>query len=132
MGNAVLIKDFVRNTQKSAIFFGLILGGLLLTFWSRSVGLGFITGTALSVVNFQLMTTDVFGVVEKAPQKARRFIIGRYALRFTIIFGFVILILTRTDFNLFALFVGLFFIQVNLIAGQVLHIFSMNRKISKG
>ena len=132
MGNAVLIRDFVRKTKKSAIFFGLILGILLLVLWSRSVGLGFLAGAAVSVINFQLMAVDVYEIAEKKPNKARRFIIGRYALRYIIMFGFIALIVTRTNFNIIATFVGLFFIQVHLIGGQAIRRISINRKISKG
>jgi|SaaInl7_200m_RNA_FD_contig_21_461869_length_1199_multi_21_in_0_out_0_3 hypothetical protein len=132
MENAVLIRDFVRKTQKSTIFFGLVIGVLLLALWSRSVGLGFLSGTAVSVVNFQLMATDVFEITGKNPQKARKFIIGRYALRFAIMFGFIVIITKRTDFNIFATFVGLFFIQAQLIVSQAFSRISMNRKISKG
>ena len=90
------------------------------------------SGTAVSVVNFQLMATDVFEITGKNPQKARKFIIGRYALRFAIMFGFIVIITKRTDFNIFATFVGLFFIQAQLIVSQAFSRISMNRKISKG
>ncbi len=112
-------RSFVRRTQKRAIIAGAGIGIALLLVWSKQAGLGFMSGVALSVVNFQLMAVDAFEMTGKAPKKARGFIIGRFALRFAILFGFLAVIATQTDFNILAAFAGLFFVQVVLFAGQV-------------
>ena len=78
------------------------------------------------------MAVDVFGIENKAPQKARKFIIGRYALRYAIMFCFIAMIVTRTDFNIIATFIGLFFVQMSLVVGQVFHGTNIAGKFFKG
>ena len=112
---------FVRKTQKTAIIFGVAIGAMLTYFLSNSAGYGFIAGTGVSIVNFQLMAVDAFQITGKAPRKARKYIIGRYFIRYALIFCFLILIVTRTDLNIIAAFVGLFFVQMVLVCGQLLH-----------
>ena len=90
--------------------------------WSHSIGFGFLAGVTISVLNFQLMAVDAYGITGKAPKKARKFIIGRSAVRFAIMFVFLALIAHRTDLNIIATFIGLFFVQAILVGEQLLHI----------
>jgi len=113
------VRSFVRKTQRTAILCGCAVGAALTLLWSRQVGFGFFSGMALSVINFQLMAVDAFELFDTTPKKARRFIIGRFVLRFAILFGFLAVIATRTDFNILAAFTGLFFVQAVLFAGRV-------------
>ena len=115
------VRIFVRKTQKTAIIAGLAIGVLLSVLWSNSIGFGFMTGTAVSIVNFQLMSVDACRIFGKTPAKARKFIIGRSVIRYTIIFCFLALIFSRTDYNIIAAFAGLFFVQLLLIVGQLLY-----------
>ena len=110
---------FVRKTQKRTLISALILGFFLSILLSRSVGYGFLSGVALGIVNFQLMSVDSYMIIGKPPQKARKFIINRYILRYGIMFGFLMLIAAYTNFNIIATFVGVFFIKVILIGGQI-------------
>ncbi|MCD6308442.1 MAG: ATP synthase subunit I [Candidatus Latescibacteria bacterium] len=119
MEESAQVRSFVRKTQKTAILTGCALGFALMLLWSRQVGLGFFSGMALSVINFQLMAVDAFELFDTTPKKARKFIIGRFVLRFAILFGFLALIATRTDFDILAAFAGLFFVQAVLFAGRV-------------
>ena len=104
-----------------AIIIGSVIGIMLTLLWSNSIGFGFITGAAVSILNFQFMSVDAYRIVGTTPAKARKFIIGRSVIRYTIIFCFLALIFSRTDFNIFAAFAGLFFVQMLLIIGQLLH-----------
>ena len=130
--NHFSIRLFVRKTQKRAIISGIIIGLILSVVWSWLIGFGFLAGVAVSVINFQLMAVDAFGITDKAPKKARRFILGRYALRYAIMFGFIALIALRTEFNIFATFTGLFFVQVLLVAGHVFSAAKIGGRIFKG
>jgi len=112
-------RSFVRDTQKKALFYGSVAGLTLVFLWSREVGVGFIAGFLISVINFQLMSVDAFDLVDKGSGKARKFIIGRYVLRYAIMFGFLALVATRTSLNIFASFAGLFFVQGVLVTCQV-------------
>ncbi len=120
---------FVRKTQKNVLISGLIFGSLLIFFWTRAIGYGFLSGVTVGVVNIQLMSVDVFTMIGKDPRKAQKFIIGRYVLRFAILFGFLALIATRTDFNIIAAFVGVFFSKVVLVGTQIIQGLNVTRKI---
>ena len=111
---------FVRKTQKITLISGLIIGFLLTALWSVSVGLGFLSGVAIGIVNFQFMSVDSYEIIDKTPKNARKYIIVRFIMRYAIMFGFLALIATRTDFNIVSTFIGLFYIKVILIGGQIL------------
>jgi len=110
---------FVRKTQKRAFFSALIFGVFLAILWSSSVGYGFLSGAAVSIVNFQLMSVDSYMIIDKSPQKARKIIINRYILRYAIMFGFLFLVAAYTEFNIIATFVGIFYVKIILIGGQI-------------
>ena len=110
---------FVRKTQKRAFISALIFGFFISILWSSSVGYGFLSGVAVSMVNFQLMSVDSYMIIDKPPQKARKFIINRYILRYAIMFGFLFYIAAYTKFNIIATFVGVFFVKVILIGGHI-------------
>ena len=115
---------FVRKTQKRAFISALFVGFFLTILWSSSVGYGFLSGVAVSIVNFQLMSVDSYMIIDKPPQKARKIIIKRYFLRYAIMFGFLVLVAAYTDFNIIATFIGVFFVKVILIGGQIVQVIS--------
>jgi len=119
---------FVRKTQKRALISGFILGSLLAILWSCSVGFGFLSGVAVSIVNFQLMSVDAYTIVEKDPKKARKSATGRSVLRYAIMFGFLALVAARTDFNIFATFIGIFFVKAVLIVGEIFQALNLAEK----
>jgi len=119
MNKSVSLREFVGGVRKRAVLSGLVLGLVLAHVWSPGVGFGFMAGAAVSVLNFQLMAVDSFEILEKTPGKARKFIVGRYFLRFAIMFGFLALIATRTDWNIMAAFAGVFFVPAILFFGNV-------------
>ena len=129
--STISIRIFVRNIQKRAIVSGMLIGLLLVLLWSRPVGFGFWAGAVVSIINFQLMAVDVFAIADKAPKKALIFIIGRFALRFSIMFGFIVLIILRTEYNIVATFIGLFFVQTFLVIGHVFRSININNRIFK-
>lgn len=113
------MRAFVRSVQGRAIGFGLVIGAIMGTVWSSNAAWGFLTGTAVSVMNFQLMAVDAYSLADQRPARPRRFIITRFLIRFAIMFGFISLVVTRTDFNIVTAFIGLFFVQAVMFGGQV-------------
>lgn len=122
---------FVKKTQKRALVSGLICGTLLTILWSGSVGFGFLSGVAVSVINFQLMSVDAYTIVEKDPKKAQRFTFGKSILRYAIMFGFLALVASHTDFNILATFIGVFFVKAVFIGGQILQELNLAGKTSR-
>ncbi|MFC1489962.1 ATP synthase subunit I [Candidatus Latescibacterota bacterium] len=123
-------KIFVRKIQKRALISGLFFGILITLFWTHSAGYGFLSGLAIGIVNFQLMSVDSFVLLDKSPQKARKFIIGRYIIRSAIMFGFIALIVTKTEFNIITAFFGIFYVKFLLIGEQVIQAFNLTGKTS--
>ena len=123
-------KLFVRKTQKRALLSGLVFGILLSLFWTLDAGYGFLSGLAVGIVNFQLMSVDSYHMIGKNPQNARKFIIGRYLLRLGIMFGFIALIATRTEFNIISAFFGLFHVKFILIGEQMFRAITFSEKTS--
>ncbi len=113
------IRVFVRKVQMMTLATGFALGSILMLTVSQNVGLGLIAGVMVSVVNFSLMATDAFTIGQKSPEKARKFALGRYVLRYGIMFGFLALVSKRTNLNVIAAFVGLFFVQLHLFFFQI-------------
>lgn len=132
MEETVSVRAFVRKTRNAAIFSGLIIGLFLVFFWSRLIGFGFLAGVLVSIVNFQLMAVDAYEIEEKTPKRARKFIIGRYAVRYAIMFGFLALIATRTDLNIIAAFAGIFFVPALLMIGRLFSVMNIDGRIFKG
>jgi len=130
--NLYSVRSFVRKTQKRALISGLILGSLFAILWSGSVGFGFLSGVAVSIVNFQLMSVDAYTTVGKEPKKVRKFITGRSILRYAIMFGFLAFVASRTDFNIFAAFFGIFFVKAVLVGGEILQVLNLAGKTSRG
>lgn len=118
-GTAGEIRSFVRRTQAKALLLGGALGLLIIFLWRPAIGIGYIFGSLLSIVNFQLMTVDVFGMVDKSPKSAKKFIMLRYSLRYAILFISLALIATRTNFNIIAVFAGMLSIQAVLVGERV-------------
>jgi hypothetical protein len=123
-------KKFVRKIQKRALISGLFFCILLTLFWTRNAGYGFLSGLGVGIVNFQLMSVDSYVMLDKSPQKARKFIIGRYIIRSGIMFGFIALIATQTNFNIITAFFGVFHVKIILIGGQMMQAFNLSGKTS--
>ncbi len=123
-------KIFVRKTQKRALLSGLFFGILLTSILTLNAGFGYLAGLAAGMVNFQLMSVDSYNMLGKSPQNARKFIIGRYLLRSAIMFGFIALIATRTEFNIITGFFGLFHLKFILIGEQMYRAAVLSEKTS--
>ncbi|MFA6471404.1 MAG: ATP synthase subunit I [Candidatus Latescibacterota bacterium] len=114
------LRNFVKTTRKKALILGIILGITLFVFWTKTISFGYLCGAVISLVNFQLMAADAFGMVDKSSKSAKKFILFRYFLRYALFFSALILIITRTDFNIFAVFAGVFTVQVVIIGEKLL------------
>lgn len=111
----ILLRNFVRRIQWGALALSGAVGFVLFLLWSRQVAFGYLSGAAVSVMNFRLMVADSSGVGKREGRKAKRFIVGRYFLRYGIMAGYIAGIAFKTDFNIFAAFAGLMAIQVTLL-----------------
>ena len=109
------VRRFVKRTQIFAFCSGVIIGSLLVYFWSSFIGIGFLAGTIASIVNFQIMAADAYEVPGKSPGASRKFFVLHYIVRYAVLFLFFAIIATKTRLNIFAVFVGFFIVQFFLI-----------------
>ena len=121
----------VRRIQIRSAVIGVVVG-LLLSVWSEPVGYGFLAGVAIGLINFLLMSADAFDMVEKSPPKVRSFIMKQAFIRFAIMFGFLALVATQTDFNIFAAFIGIFFLILVVSVSQVFMEHRLSKSLHKG
>jgi hypothetical protein len=126
------LRNFVKTTRKKALFLGIIIGIFLFIFVTKAISFGYLCGAVISLVNFQLMAADAFGMVDKSSKAAKKFILFRYFLRYALFFSALALVVTRTDFNLFAVFVGVFTVQAVIIGEKLLAASGITGKGSKG
>lgn len=125
-------RSFVRNTRKKALLLGAFLGITLFIFGAKSISFGYLCGALLSLVNFQLMAADAFGMVDKSFKAAKKFILFRYFLRYVILFSVLVLIVTRTDFNILAVFAGVFTVQAVIIGEKLLDASGITGRRARG
>ena len=126
------VRIYVGKIRKTALLAGIVIGTALAYLFSNSVGYGFIAGAGISIMNFHLMAVDAYLIAGKSSRKARRFIIGRYFIRYALMAGFIILVVTRTEFNIISAFAGLFFIQMIIVFGQLFQAARSVLKTSRG
>jgi len=123
-------RRFVRGIQKRALLVALSVGALMAVFWSRSGCYGFLAGSAVSIINFQLMSVDAYTLARRRPRNARKFFFTRGIIRSAIMFGFLALIATQTDYNMIAAFIGVFLVKMVLFIGQIVEGMHPARKAS--
>ena len=131
-GKSAPVRIFVRKIQFAALLTGILAGVALKIWWSHSVGIGFISGVIASVINFQLMAVDAFQMSGDDPRGTRKFIIGRYLIRYVMLFVFFAYIATRTEYDVVAAFIGFFIVQIVLIFGRLIGITSLSLMMFRG
>jgi hypothetical protein len=124
-------RNFVGTTRKKTLIFGAILGFVLYITSDRTISMGYVCGAMISLVNFQLMAADAYGMAGKSSKVAKKFIIFRYFLRYAILFSALVLVITRTDFNIIAVFGGVFTVQAVILGERLLAASGIVRRGSK-
>ena len=107
-----------------AIFTGLlfILAGQV------PVGKGLILGTVFSIVNFILMGETIPYRIGKSKRKTFVVALGSIYFRYIILAIPLIMAIKFEQFNLFAVIVGIFLIQLFIMADHLLSYISSTRK----
>jgi hypothetical protein len=114
-----VIKKLVRTTSLKTLCMGLGLGAGLFVFWSHQVAFGYITGAFISLVYFFLMASDADRMGARDAGAAKKFIITRYSLRFLILFSSVVAVVRWSDFNVLAVFAGVFAVQTVFVGEKL-------------
>ena len=114
--------EAIRQTQKKycsrALITAIALGGFLILIGQRPVGKGFILGTIFSIINFILIGETLPFRLGKAKGKTVLIALVSIFLRFGLMAVPLILAIKFDQFNLLAVILGIFAVQVMIIVDQ--------------
>ena len=124
--------DTLRLTQKrycsAAITAAIFAGLLFLLAGQEPVGKGLILGTVFSIVNFILMGETLPYRIGKSKRKTFLLALGSIYFRYIILAIPLIMAIKFEQFNLFAVIIGLFLVQLFIIADHLFRYISSTRK----
>ncbi len=124
--------EAIRLTQKrycsAAITVAIFAGLLFLLAGQEPVGKGLILGTVFSIVNFVLMGETLPYRIDKSKRKTFLLALGSIYFRYIILAIPLIMAIKLEQFNLFAVILGLFLVQLFIIADHLFRYISSTRK----
>lgn len=124
--------EALRQTQKKycsrAITTAIFAGFFCIILGQEPVGKGLILGTIFSIVNFILMGETLPMKLGKSKGKAALASLGSIFVRYIILAVPLIIGIKYEQYNIFAVIVGIFFIQIVILAEQALILFSSARE----
>ena len=124
--------ETLRLTQKrycsAAITAAIFAGLLFLLAGQEPVGKGLILGTVFSIVNFILMGETLPYRIGKSKRKTFLLALGSIYFRYIILAIPLIMAIKFEQFNLFAVIIGPFLVQLFIIADHLFRFISSTRK----
>ena len=116
--------EAIRQTQKKycsrTMVTAIVLGGFLILVGQQPIGKGFILGAIFSVINFILIGATLPYRLGKTKSKTFQVALGSIFFRFGIMAVPLILAVKFDQFSLFAVIIGIFAVQLVIIADQFL------------
>jgi len=124
--------EAVRQTQKKycsgAITVAIFAGLLFIQSGQEPVGKGLILGTIFSIVNFIIMGETLPYRIGKSKRKTFLLALGSIYGRYIILAIPLIMAIKFEQFNLFAVIIGIFMIQLFIIADHLWRYIASTRK----
>ena len=116
--------ETIRQTQKKyctrAITVAIFAGLLFILIDYKPIGKGLILGTVFSILNFILMGETLPLKIGKSKGKTLLFSLGSILFRYLILAVPLILALKFEQYNFVAVVIGIFFVQIFIMADHVL------------
>ena len=123
--------ESVKQTQKKygsrAIWIAIIIGFCLILGGRKPAGKGLILGTIFSVVNFILIGKTLPLQIGKSKRKTLFFSLGSIFFRYVLMALPILVAVKFEQFNLVAAIVGLFMIQLVILADHLVKLLSSIR-----
>ena len=123
--------ESVRLIQKKycyrAMAFAIFTGFFLIIAGQRSIGKGLILGTLFSVVNFVLIGETLPLKIGKTRVKTFFVSFGSIFFRYFLLAAPLILAIKFEQFNLFSVMIGIFMVQIVILADHVFGLISSTR-----
>ena len=117
-------KKYCTRAITTAIFAGL----LLILAGQKPIGKGLILGAVFSIINFILMGEILPLKMGRTRGKTYLFSLGSFFFRYLILAVPLIMAIKLEQYNLFAVVIGLFFVQLFILADHVFNYLSSVRK----
>jgi hypothetical protein len=93
----------------------LVLAAVFLILGEKAVAKGLVLGTCFSIVNFMLMGKSIPMMLGRSRAKANAIGFGSMMLRYGVLAIPVVVAVTRASFDLFAVIVGVFAVQMMIL-----------------
>ena len=123
--------EALRQTQKKycsrAITAAIFVGFFLILIGHSPIGKGLILGTIFSIVNFIIMGETIPLQLNKTKGKTFLFSIGSICFRYLILAVPLIMALKLEQFNIFSVVVGIFSVQIFILADNFLGLLAAAR-----
>ena len=117
-----------RETQKKygsrALVAAIIVGLLFIIAGQKPIGKGLILGTIFSVINFVLIGETIPMILRKSRSRTYFISFGSILIRYSLLALPLILAIRLLQFNLLAVIIGIFMIQIVIGADYLLKIIS--------
>jgi hypothetical protein len=113
-------KRVQKKITQHALWLAIISGLVLIVMGYKPVGKGLILGTLFSVLNFILMAKSIGYKFGRSKRQIFSISIGSIVFRYILLAIPLIAAVKFEQFNLAAVIVGIFMIQIVILAGQLL------------
>lgn len=125
--------ESVKQTQKKygsrAIWIAIAIGLCFFLVGQKPVGKGLVLGTVFSVINFVLMGQTLHLRIGKSKRKTFLLSLGSIFCRYILLAVPVFVAVKFADFDLVAAILGLFMIQIVILADHILKLFRLSGKL---
>jgi hypothetical protein len=113
-------KEVQKKITQRTLWLAIISGLVFIVMGYKPVGKGLILGTLFSVLNFILMAKSIGYKFGRSKRQIFSISIGSVFLRYILLAIPLIAAVKFEQFNLAAVIVGVFMIQIVILAGQLL------------
>ena len=115
--------ETIRETQKKygcrTMSVAIIIALLFILFGYKPIGKGLVLGAIFSVINFVLMGETLPSKLGKSGSKTFLFSIGSLFVRYALLAVPLIVAVKYAQFNLLAVIVGIFMIQITIMGDHL-------------
>ena len=114
------VKQAQKKITQRALWLSIIVGLVFIVLGYRPVGKGIILGTLFSVLNFIFMAKSIGYKFGRSKRQIFSISIGSIVFRYILLAIPLVAAVKFEQFDLVAVIVGVFMIQIVILAGQLL------------
>ncbi len=126
------MESAIRETEKKysrrAIIAALVIGSVLIMINFRAEGKGLVLGAIFSCINFVLMGESAFAILGKSRKQSSFFSLFSILLRYLILAIPLILGIKYENFEFVFVVIGIFMVQLTILAGRIFISFRKKKK----